>query len=86
MRKSRFSDEQIIAILKEQEAGGPTLRPRFRGLSLLSQRMPSAICEKRSITPFMLRRSALVVPSPLRRVSPSLARAPPRGRITAWPE
>lgn len=37
MRKSRFSDEQIIAILKEQEAGMPTAEVcRKHGISSAS--------------------------------------------------
>jgi len=37
MRKSRFTDEQIIAILKEQEAGMPTAEVcRKHGISSAS--------------------------------------------------
>jgi putative transposase len=32
MRPSRFTEEQIIGMLKEQEAGAQTADPRYAGL------------------------------------------------------
>jgi len=51
MRKSRISDEQIIAILREQEAGRPALEDENRRLKkLLAEQMMDVATLKEMLT------------------------------------
>ena len=58
MRKSRFSEQQIIAILKEQEAGLSTAEVcRRHGVS-----QPTFYCKRRRQNPSLKRPSRSVAP------------------------